>query len=246
MGYLSQQIDGPPPMFQALEKQDIYVTSKENPMRISAFWESTLTHSSLASTDSIASLIRASPTSWVPLGSSSHYLECSAWCLSDSVLSRWLPQYFPFFQCIFHPSRLLGGPCAPAKKTKDPRSQLCILISKLCFWVSTSKLRVSRSSCRALCLSCVSLSVPTTRVPHLEIPCMCVRRHNTGRIFSELQVVGNIVRKMWVFMIYQLPKCLATDFYELFNLQDAHRYFLKCKPNKEELLVLFKTVINLC
>lgn len=143
--------------FQAVVKQDIHVTSKENPMRILAFGESALIHSSLASTDSIASLIGASPTSWVPLGSSSHYLECSSWCLSDSVLRRWPSQYFPFFQCIFHPSCLLGGPCTPAKRrTKDPGSQLCILISKLCFWASTSKVRVPA------CLSCVSLSMPTT------------------------------------------------------------------------------------
>lgn len=148
--------------FPALVKQAIHLTSKENPFGIQAFWGSTLAPSSPASTDSIAPLTGASPTSWVPPGSSGHDLEGSAWCLCDPVLSLWHSQHFPFFLCVFHSSHFLGGPYAFAnRRTKDPRPRLCILASTLCFWASASTAGVSRAGLRALCFSWVSLSTPT-------------------------------------------------------------------------------------
>lgn len=140
--------------FPALAKQAIHVTSKENPSGILAFWGSTLTPSSPASTDSTAPLTGASPTSWVPPGSSGHYLEGSAWCLCGPVLSLWHSQYFPFFLCVFRSSHLLGGPYAFAnRRTKDPRPQLGILVSTLCFWASVSTASVPCAGLRAPCFS---------------------------------------------------------------------------------------------
>lgn len=189
-------------------KQVIHVTSKWSLGGILAFWWSTLTPLSSTSTHWTASLIGVSLTFWLPPGSSGYYLECSAWCLCDPTVSLWPLQYFPSFWCVFHFSNILGGPYVLTNRTtNNHRPQLWILRRKLCFWASVSTVGVSCAGIGAPCLSCVS--EPHLGIPHGATPLL------RDKMFGSTKPAGpaqdckqyiNVVMKMWVPTICQLPK----------------------------------------
>ena len=209
MGYLSQQTDVPPPrLHQVLGPGEAGHPCHQQRKSFGDFGIFGIyTHSLISCFHwlNCVSKIGAFLTSWVPPGSSGHYLECSAWCLCDPVLSLWPSQYLSFSLCVFHSNHLLGGPYAFAnRKTKDPRAQLCILITKLCFWVSVSTASAPCAGLRALCLSCVSLSTPTASKSaslgnpmqyYMFVRWQDVQLRKAGRIFSELQAVCKFSHK---------------------------------------------------
>jgi len=114
--------------------------------------------------------------------------------------------------------------------TRGPKAPL--LHNGVSEWVCPQSVGLVPASGLSTCPVCLWARLMHQNTALGRSPCRTVCLFS-DKVFSSTKLAGpfqnckqyvNLVIKMWVSRIYQLPKYLFTDFYELFNLQDAHRF----------------------
>lgn len=169
----------------------------------------------------------SAPSSVLP-GSSDHYLEGFAWCLSTLSLWLWWPSRMSLF---FH---LQGNKRSQAAAVHSLTKLLWGFYECVC----RSMVSVPCAGFRSLSVLCFwalllhqSASLRNLIQYHMLVKWQAIAK--LAGISQNCKNYANWFIKMQVSMIYQLPTYLPTDFYDLFDLQDAHIfiYFSKCTPN---------------